>query len=678
MDELISISRIGRSLGVHLILATQKPAGVVNDQIWSNSRFKVCLKVQTKSDSNEMLKKPDAASLKETGRFYLQVGYDELFNLGQAAWAGANYIPTQKVIKEVDDSINFVGNTGEVIKSANIIKDNSQNKSQGDQLTNIVKYLKSVSNKNNFKSRKLWLDSLEPEILLNDLIKKYNYSPTPYSIEALLGEYDNPEAQMQNLLKLDITNTGNTLIYGMPGSGKENLLTTMITSICKNHTVDEVMFYIMDFGAETLRKLQRFPQVGDVALIDEKEKINNLIILLMNEINRRKELFQDYMGSYNNYIKMSGKTIPTIICVIHGYENITENNYGSALNERLYALFKDGPKFGIHFIITNAISTGIRSRILQLFNNKIALHLSNPDDYVYTVNAKRNMIPSNYFGRGISNINDEIYEFQSAYISKPDDINNTIIDLSKELHEKSSKKAPKIPTLPEFLTVDKLLNRKYNLTNIPIGITKTKLSILNYDFAKSNFNPILSTDVNSNIHFVYGLIELLKQIPNLSIKVIDVFKIYNNSQGIYVYNDDFDNTIKQMKSEIINDSKLKKKNIFIIIGLGALKNNILQKSKVLLDEIFSNLKTYKNNSFIIYDDYNSYKSLEMENWFRDNVDQTTGIWLGDNADNQLAIKMPNLTLDDKRIMFKQIGYIVKNNSHTIVRYVVDKEFKDEK
>ena len=91
MDELISAARIGRSLGVHLILATQKPSGVVNEQIWSNSKFKVCLKVQDRSDSQEMIKRPDAASLKETGRFYLQVGYDEFFALGQSAWTGAPY-----------------------------------------------------------------------------------------------------------------------------------------------------------------------------------------------------------------------------------------------------------------------------------------------------------------------------------------------------------------------------------------------------------------------------------------------------------------------------------------------------------------------------------------------------------------------------------------------------------
>ena len=69
MAQLVSAARIGRSLGVHLILATQKPSSVVDDQIWSNSRFRVCLEVQEKADGVEMLKRPDVAELRDTGRF---------------------------------------------------------------------------------------------------------------------------------------------------------------------------------------------------------------------------------------------------------------------------------------------------------------------------------------------------------------------------------------------------------------------------------------------------------------------------------------------------------------------------------------------------------------------------------------------------------------------------------
>ena len=90
MKELISAARIGRTLGVHLILATQKPAGVVDAQIWSNSKFKLCLKVQTKEDSNEVLKSPLAAEIVEPGRAYFQVGNNEIFELIQSAYSGAD------------------------------------------------------------------------------------------------------------------------------------------------------------------------------------------------------------------------------------------------------------------------------------------------------------------------------------------------------------------------------------------------------------------------------------------------------------------------------------------------------------------------------------------------------------------------------------------------------------
>ncbi len=91
MKELISVAQVGRSLGVHLILATQKPSGTVDDNIWSNSKFRLCLRVQDRQDSNDMLHKPDAAYITQAGRGYLQVGNDELYEHFQSGWSGAPY-----------------------------------------------------------------------------------------------------------------------------------------------------------------------------------------------------------------------------------------------------------------------------------------------------------------------------------------------------------------------------------------------------------------------------------------------------------------------------------------------------------------------------------------------------------------------------------------------------------
>ncbi|MBR3307998.1 MAG: type VII secretion protein EssC [Lachnospiraceae bacterium] len=91
MKELISVAQVGRSLGVHLILATQKPSGTVDDNIWSNSKFRLCLRVQDRQDSMDMLHKADAAYITQAGRCYMQVGNDELYELFQSGWSGAVY-----------------------------------------------------------------------------------------------------------------------------------------------------------------------------------------------------------------------------------------------------------------------------------------------------------------------------------------------------------------------------------------------------------------------------------------------------------------------------------------------------------------------------------------------------------------------------------------------------------
>lgn len=91
MKELISVAQVGRSLGVHLILSTQRPSGTVDENIWANSKFRLCLRVQDRQDSMDMLHRTEAAYLTQAGRCYLQVGNDEIFELFQSGWSGASY-----------------------------------------------------------------------------------------------------------------------------------------------------------------------------------------------------------------------------------------------------------------------------------------------------------------------------------------------------------------------------------------------------------------------------------------------------------------------------------------------------------------------------------------------------------------------------------------------------------
>ncbi len=120
MRELISVAQVGRSLGVHLILATQKPSGTVDDNIWSNSKFRICLRVQDQQDSKDMLHKTDAAYITQAGRGYLQVGNDEVYEMFQSGFSGAvfdeNMVSGSKEIAKLVTMPGKVDLTGNSVK----------------------------------------------------------------------------------------------------------------------------------------------------------------------------------------------------------------------------------------------------------------------------------------------------------------------------------------------------------------------------------------------------------------------------------------------------------------------------------------------------------------------------------------------------------------------------------
>ncbi len=142
MKELISVAQVGRSLGVHLILATQKPSGTVDDNIWSNAKFRLCLRVQDKQDSNDMLHKPDAAYITQAGRSYLQVGNDEVYELFQSGYSGAAYDEDGNNVKtEIASLISLPGKAALV---GNSLKSKQQEKRRTKWIQQLLAVVKSA------------------------------------------------------------------------------------------------------------------------------------------------------------------------------------------------------------------------------------------------------------------------------------------------------------------------------------------------------------------------------------------------------------------------------------------------------------------------------------------------------------------------------------------------------
>ena len=666
MEELMSVSRIGRSLGVHLILATQKPAGVVNEQIRSNSRFGVCLKVQTKEDSIDVIDRPDAAFLRGQGQFYIQVGNDEYFILGQSAWTGAQYIPSNMVKKKIDTSIEFISDTGEIIKQL----DNNihrKNTSDGEQLTRIVQYLAKIAEKEKINKSNLWLDSIPETIFVQDLRRKYRINSIKDN-NIVIGEYDDPLNQKQGLVELSLLNGENVIIYGSADSGKETLLSTIVYELINNYKSEEVWTYLLDFGSESLKAFKDAPHVGDVVFLNETEKISRFFELLSNIIKERKNYLSNYNGDFNLYNKISGKTLPAIVVCINNYEAFSEM-YDMKYDDNLLTLTREGNNCGISFVFTVSTFSDMRYRLTQNFKKKIALKVNNEDDYYNIFENVGKKRPSNLFGRGLISKNNQIYEFQTAKICQPEEFNVFIRDLIEKIKENNTTKALKIPVLPDRIAIEEVKPNIKSLQKIPLGIFNDTLTWCEYNFEKRLITIITGRNVRDVGNYIGYIIEELKAIKNIEITIFDAEKIlFDKKQDI---NTDFKNFCASIENKKSNNQY----NICVIIGLDKFLQNLGDMSFEFIQKLHL-AEEKENYSFVISDSANKIKEHEYDDWYKQYVENDTGIWVGNGFDDQYVISL----LDRREIknnIGNSFGYYVKSGVFKQIKLVGMKDTGEE-
>ena len=679
MDDLISTARIGRSLGVHLILATQKPSGVVDGQIWSNSKFKICLKVQDKSDSMEMIKNDLAAELKNVGRFYLQVGYNEYFAQGQAAWAGAQYYPSKEFKKQVNKDIYLVDNTGNVNKSISNSIARKNMKSEGEELTSIVKYLIDVGSEMTLDVKQLWLDKLPTELYINNLVKKYSYKENRFALNPMIGEYDDPTNQTQGLLTLNISEFGNAIIYGISESGKDELLQTMIYSLITNHDSNEVNLYVVDFGAETLNNFSDAPQIGDVILSDEEEKLTNLIKLLNKEMNDRKKLFAKFNGNYKDYLKYSEKTIPNIVVFINYIEVMNELYID--LSEEFVPLIREGSKYGIYFIITTENQGSVRLKVTQGCKQVITLQLNNEMSYKDILGRTDGLVPSSNLGRGLIKL-DSVVEFQSAFIDKPDSIISSIRKTTELLKNSGMSKARKIPIMPELITLNMLENRYKDLNNIPIGISKEALIPTYYNLKKNAINIVSANEMDNMLKFIKNIIKISESKDSFDKLVIDANNIFDGfNYKIEYVNSDFNKAVEVLSkkndsvNEVLNDNNMNiksldghKDTLCIILGFDKFYSKLSSENKELFNKILYNSKEYGEICFMLFDIPTNFKKYEYEIWFKDNINTSDGIWIGPGFTQQFLLKT-QIQLSSFSNISSEYGVVIKNEMPVIIKLI---------
>lgn len=664
MDELISVARIGRSLGVHLILATQKPAGVVNDQIRSNSKFGICLKVQDRQDSMDVIKRPDAAELKRAGQFYIQVGNNEYFALGQSAWAGASYEPSDIIKKNVDNSMKFVSNIGSVIKKIDDTK-RVPVKKDGEQLTNIVKYIYELGKNENIHLKPLWLENIPEIIMLDKTKEKYKIEKKENEVIPVIGEYDDPYNQRQGPVELDFKKQGNIIVYGNAESGKETLISTMVYDIITTYTVREAQMYLLDFGSEALKIFKDAPHVGDVVLSTDAEKINRLFEMIQREMKRRTEVLSNYGGDIKLYIKDTGIPMPQIIVVINNYEGFVEN-YGEKYDDILLTLCREGIKYGIIFVLTASAYNSVRYRLSQNFRQKIALQLNNEDDFLNIIEGVKKKRPAHVFGRGLIKYSD-VYEFQTARICEPERWNSFVKDEIKKLNSEYTERAVSIPVLPNQIKVEDVRELVTQLDKLPIGIYKASLGLATYDFKNNLVNIISAKNVDVVAEYITHLYEEFNLLEDVEVTVFD-------SEGIV------QETRKNLKLDyqnyslkIQNNLRKNKHNICIIIGIDKFLTNI--GTSILPD--LKKAEELKNYTFIVVDSVFKLKNHEYDDWYKAYITKDTGIWVGNGISDQYILRLNSSNRNLVNNCGDSFGYLVKQEEAMLIKLIGMKDDGDD-
>ena len=408
LTQLINVAQVGRSLGIHLILATQKPSGIVDPQIMSNSHFKICLKVAEKQDSMEMINRPDSAMIKNPGRMYLQVGYNEVFECVQSGYSGAEYIPASRYMPEEEITVQMTDNTASPIHSAKL--DLSEEKLDKTQIEAVVEKIVELGQKKHLEAKRLWLDVLPEQLLASTLPRGKKGLCC-----ATVGMLDLVATQEQKPFCIDFVKSGHLAVYGASMTGKTTFLLTLVHSmVCDyGYTPEEINLYAMDFGGRTLGCLGKLPHTGGVVFGGEEQRLQSLSAVLHTALGERKQLFaQRNCSTFADYRAVSKTSLPAIVVLIDNYAAFREKYMDIA--DEFTELIADGCTFGIFFVITGSTRNAIYYKVTEYISNYITFRMNDPSNYLDILNQRPPVIPEEIPGRGITVMGRQVVEFQTA------------------------------------------------------------------------------------------------------------------------------------------------------------------------------------------------------------------------------------------------------------------------
>jgi S-DNA-T family DNA segregation ATPase FtsK/SpoIIIE len=383
---LVGIAQRGRSLGIHLILATQRPSGVVSADIRANTNLRIALRVTDAAESADVVEAPDAACISRAtpGRGYVRLGHASLvpFQAGRIGGhrPGAGTATSRPQVTPVDWLA--LGRPEPPRPAARPQADHEVTdlKMLVGQIQHTAAGLRIPA------QHSPWLAPLPRTLLLRDLPATRTRPPIRGEAELPFGLTDLPELQQQRPAMLRLDTFGHLMAAGAPRSGRSQLLRTIAASIAVGCGCGDAHMYGIDCGHGALLPLADLPHCGAVVTRTQAERAGRLITRLGAELERRQELLAEggYAGLGEQRAAAGpGDRLPHIIVLLDRWEGFTSTlgeTGGGALTDVITQILSEGASAGIHLVMTGDRSL-LAGRIAAMCEDKLAFKLAEKDDY---------------------------------------------------------------------------------------------------------------------------------------------------------------------------------------------------------------------------------------------------------------------------------------------------------
>jgi len=548
---------------------------------------------------------PDAAEITQTGRAYLQVGNNEVYELFQSAWSGADYQPDKDDMGIEDHTIYLINELGQyeiLNEDLSGLEDADEIKEVPTELDAIVHNIQLLCEEQEIPPvPQPWLPPLKERITLEELEE---VQPTvaweqekPLSV--LLGMADIPQAQKQEAVSINLAKDGHVLLYGSPGTGKTTFLQSAGMDLARKFSPKDLTMYLMDFGTNGLAPLSKLPQVADTMLLDQTEKISKFVRIMEKELNRRKKLLSDYgVGTLELYRQASGQKEPAIVILLDSYEAIKEETYEAELFKLLVRISREGLSIGVHLLMTASRQSNLRAQLYTNFKHQLSL-LQNDVSEVRAIvgSTPLALIMEDIKGRALMK-RDEVDVIQLALPVFGDNDAQVLNNLRQEvasLKEGWTGQCPSaIPMVPEELTEGDFYSRAsvqaaYKDGLVPLGLDLETVDPVSWNRTKSNL--LYLTDKEEQMtaivkHIAKGkqkVIVLAPQFSKVNLERFGEEVIYENEiQNI-------ENRLELLESEIHkrNQEGLKEHIVTIVLyNITEIIGNLTPVAQKRLEFIF--------------------------------------------------------------------------------------------